>query len=106
MDLSGLGHRGSPLQGRALGRPEWSVCASSSTLQAKEKASWLLTIDRTGIASHVFNAVILEAHRTTVCPIRTILRTRQIVDRLGLSGRQRRGPIGLWDSGADQFGEL
>jgi len=39
-----------------LGRPESSVCASSSTLQVKEKASLLLTIDRTGIASHVFNA--------------------------------------------------
>jgi hypothetical protein len=32
------------------------VCTSSSTLQVKEKAFWLLTIDRTGIASHVFNA--------------------------------------------------
>jgi hypothetical protein len=39
-----------------LGRPEWSVCASSSTLQVEETASWLFTIDRTAIASHVFNA--------------------------------------------------
>jgi len=51
-----FGHREAPLQGMALGRPEWSVCASSSTLQVKEKASWLLTIERTGIASHVSNA--------------------------------------------------
>jgi len=44
------------LQGHALGRPEWSVYASFSTLQVKEMASWLFTIDRTGIASRVFNA--------------------------------------------------
>ncbi len=31
------------------------VCTSFSTLQVKEKVIWLLTIDRTGIASHVFN---------------------------------------------------
>jgi hypothetical protein len=49
-------HREAPLQGRALGRPEWGVCAISSTLPVKEKASWLLTIDRNGIASHIFNA--------------------------------------------------
>jgi hypothetical protein len=36
-----FGHRETPLQGKALGRPEWSVCASPSTLQVKEKATWL-----------------------------------------------------------------
>jgi hypothetical protein len=50
--------------------------------------------------------IILEAHRTTVCPIWTTARTRQIVERVGLSGRQGRGPIELWDSGADQFGDM
>ena len=39
------------MQARALGRPEWSVCASSSTLQVKERASCLFsactqTLDR------------------------------------------------------------
>src|ERR1035437_2124717 len=54
MDL--FGHREAPLQRRALGRPEWGVCAGSFTLQVKERPSWLFTIDRTGIASHFFNA--------------------------------------------------
>ena len=44
------------MQRKALGRPEWSVCAGSFTLQVKERASWLFTIDRTGIASYDFNA--------------------------------------------------
>jgi hypothetical protein len=30
----------------------------------------------------------------------------QIVERTGLSDRQRRGPIELWDSGADQIGGM
>src|ERR1035437_6170721 len=54
MDL--FGHREAPLQRRALGRPEWGVCAGSFTLQVKERVSWLFTIDRAGIASYDFNA--------------------------------------------------
>jgi hypothetical protein len=47
--------------------------------------------------------LILRSQQTTVCPIWTTAKTRQIVERVGLSDLQRRDPIELWDSGADQF---
>ena len=49
---------------------------------------------------------ILESRQTTVCPIWTTAKPWQIVERVGLSDRQRGGPIELWDSGADQFGDM
>ena len=51
--------------------------------------------------------IILRSNLTTVCPIWTTSKTRQIAERVGLSDRQRRGSIELWNSGGpDQFGDM
>ena len=88
------------MQGRALGRPEWSVCASFSTLQVKEKASWLFTIDRTWDSVTRVQSNILRSRQTTVCPIWTTSKTRQILETVGLSEEAR---LSFWDSGIRSF---
>ena len=69
-------------------------------------ASWLVTIDRTGIASHVFNADHPKIAADGRLPNLDHSEDKQIVERVGLSDRRRRDPIELWDSGADQFGDM